>query len=132
MSIKLKSLKRTAVGVFLVPIFRLIFKRLFPLWQSLGFHITRNYFDEPIPDTRTLKDDLWLKKSELVGVNINEKAQINLLKDFMVRYKDEYEQFAPNRDESLKPYQYTLIMIALHLSMGKFYTAWFAALSPRG
>lgn len=85
-------------------IFTIIFKKLFPLWQSLGFHVTRNHFYQPIPDTRTLKDDLWQKQSELVGIDLNEKEQINLLSLFSSSFKQEYENFPQNRTSV--PYQY--------------------------
>ena len=37
---------------------RLFIKKSFPIWQRIGFHITPNHFYEPVPDTRTLKDEL--------------------------------------------------------------------------
>jgi predicted O-methyltransferase YrrM len=82
----------------------IIYKKLFTLWEKLGFHITRNHFYEPIPDTRTLKDDLWQKTSELVGIDINEESQINLLSMFSCKFKEEYENF-PRNKTSIK-YQY--------------------------
>ena len=75
----------------------IIFKKLFTLWEKLGFHITRNHFYEPIPDTRMLKDDLWQKPSELVGIDINEESQINLLSMFSSEFKEEYESFPRNK-----------------------------------
>jgi hypothetical protein len=82
----------------------IIFKKLFTLWERLGFHITRNHFYEPIPDTRMLKDDLWQKTSELVGIDINEESQINLLSMFSSEFKEEYESFP--RNKTSLPYQY--------------------------
>ena len=82
----------------------IIFKKLFTLWERLGFHITINHFYEPIPDTRTLKDDLWEKQSELVGIGMNEKSQIDLLSLFSSKFKEEYENFPRNETSIL--YQY--------------------------
>jgi len=82
----------------------IIFKKLFTLWERLGFHITINHFYEPIPDTRTLKDDLWEKQSELVGIGMNEKSQIDLLSLFSSKFKKEYENFPRNETSIL--YQY--------------------------
>lgn len=82
----------------------IIFKKLFTLWERLGFHITSNHFYEPIPDTRTLKDDLWEKQSELVGIGMNEKSQIDLLSLFSSKFKKEYENFPRNETSIL--YQY--------------------------
>ncbi len=83
------------------------YRKLFPFWEKLGFHITPNHYYQPIPDTRTLKDDLWLKQSELVGIDINEEAQINLLSYFSSQFKEEYESFP--RTKTSIPYQYYLL-----------------------
>jgi len=77
--------------------------RLFSLWERIGFHITPNHFYQPIPDTRTLKDELWLRQSELVGINMNEQKQIQLINQFL-RFKDEYDVFPKNNTS--KPWQY--------------------------
>lgn len=71
---------------------KIIFKKLFPTWQALGFHITPVQYYEPIPDTRTLKNSTWSKHSELVGININSKAQLELLSKFKTLYKKEYSK----------------------------------------
>lgn len=68
-------------------------QRTFPLFQRLGFHVTTNHFNQPIPDTRTLKDSLWTKRSELVGIDLKEEGQVALLGDFAARFKDEYSGF---------------------------------------
>jgi len=72
-------------------------KRYFRLWERKGYHITPVHYYEPIPDTTTLKDDLWKKQSELVGININERLQINLLSLFSSRFKGEYDIFPRNK-----------------------------------
>lgn len=85
------------------PIYPIIFVRLFSLWESLGFHITPNHFYQPIPDIRTLKDELWLRQSELVGVDMNEQKQIQLLNQFL-GFRVEYDAFSKNN--ASKSYQY--------------------------
>jgi len=97
------TFKRIASGIKRL-IGYIIFKKLFTLWQKLGFHITINDYYEPIPDTRTLKDDLWQKPSELVGIDMNEEGQINLLSMFSSKFKEEYESFPRNKTSI--PYQY--------------------------
>jgi len=64
-------------------------KELFGWWEGKGYHVTPCHYYEPIPDTRTLKDDLWNKQTEMVGININEKNQIQLLSDFVFNFKNE-------------------------------------------
>ncbi|HIE24153.1 MAG TPA: class I SAM-dependent methyltransferase [Candidatus Korarchaeota archaeon] len=80
------------------------YKKTFPFWQRIGIHITPNHFYLPIPDTRELNDELWLKHSELIGININEKKQLGLLSLFSSKFKEEYDRF-PAQKTSI-PYQY--------------------------
>ncbi len=88
-----------------------LYRKSFSFWQKLGIHITPNHYYFPIPDTRTLKDDLWQKESELVGININEQGQLNLLSIFSSKFKEEYERFP--RSKTSVPYQY-------YVNNGKF------------
>lgn len=85
---------------------KIIFKKLFVLSQSLGFHITESHYYGPIPDTRTLKDELWQRHSELIGIDMNEERQLKLLSDFVSEFKDEYDRPLHNCDQNLKPYEY--------------------------
>lgn len=63
----------------------MLFIRLFRVWEQMGFHVTRKHFYEPIPDTSTLANDLWLRQSELVGIDMNEQKQSEILYA-MIRY----------------------------------------------
>lgn len=85
-------------------VLRSFIKKSFPIWQWLGFFIIQNHLYQPIPDTRTLKDELWLKQSELAGINIDKGAMSNLLSQFSSKFKDEYESFP--RTKTLIPFQY--------------------------
>lgn len=69
------------------------YDRYFRLWEQHGFHITPNHFYQPIPDTRTLRDDLWEKESELVGVDLNLDTQLHLLRNIFPQFSEEYNQF---------------------------------------
>jgi len=82
----------------------LLLKKSFFIWQKLGFYIIPNHYEQPIPDTRTLKDDLWQKQSELVGINTNEEDQIKLISLFSSKFKEEYESFP--RTKTSVQYQY--------------------------
>lgn len=83
---------------------KLAIRRIFPFWQRLGIHIVPNHFHAPVPDTRTLKDDLWTNYSELVGIDINEKKQLELLSVFVSKFKSEYDKFPKSKPS--KPYEY--------------------------
>jgi hypothetical protein len=89
---------------WLQKVLNILFLRHFRAWESVGLHIVQNDFCSPIPDTRTLADDLWLRQSELVGVELDEQRQLELLNQISSRFKDEYESFP--EDEAQKPYQY--------------------------
>jgi hypothetical protein len=82
---------------------RWFIKRSFSVWERLGFHVILNHFYEPIPDTRTLRDKLWSKHSDMVGIEINKEGQINLLSQFSFKFKEEYENFP--RFKTSVPYQ---------------------------
>jgi Methyltransferase domain len=68
------------------------FHEMFPVWERHGFHVTPVHFYQPVPDTRALPEALWTRPSELVGVDMNESIQLDLLKHFR-QFRDEYEQF---------------------------------------
>lgn len=79
-------------------------KKSFQFWQRLGIHILPLDYYHPIPDTRTLNDDLWLKQSDLIGIDINEEGQLNLLFEFSTKFGIEYETFPKNK--TTIPHQY--------------------------
>src|SRR5690348_14770574 len=62
---------------------RRLLQECFGMWETLGIHITPNYFESPIPDTRLLKEEIWSKTSNLSGINMREREQIKLLKSFV-------------------------------------------------
>jgi predicted O-methyltransferase YrrM len=62
----------------------------FPVWQSLGLHVTPNDYAQPVPDTRTLGEGLWESQSELPGIEAREEEQIELLRSFDRRFGSEY------------------------------------------
>lgn len=67
--------------------------KLFPHIERLGFHLTRNHFYEPIPDTRTLGDEIFERDSQMVGVDLAEERQLQFLKEVVPLYRDEYLSF---------------------------------------
>jgi predicted O-methyltransferase YrrM len=91
---------------FFIGIFWRGWKGTFTFWERFGFHIIPNSYYQCIPDTRTLKDELWNSQSELKGININEKSQLELLADFQKNFKSEYDNF--NSFPTSVPYEYYL------------------------
>jgi len=70
--------------------------KYFRLWEEHGFHLTPVHFYQPIPDTRALPDELWAKDSELVGVEMNEEVQLDLLCNVFPRFQAEYNDLPLN------------------------------------
>ena len=79
-------------------------KRTFLFWQRLGIHVVQRHFYEPIPDTRTLDDSIWENHSELVGLDINERVQLDLLARFKTAFKNEYDQFPMEKTDKQQEY----------------------------
>ncbi|MBI4947155.1 MAG: class I SAM-dependent methyltransferase [Bacteroidetes bacterium] len=52
-----------------------------------------NYYYSPIPDTTLFSDDFFAKESQLIGFDLNEAKQLELLKKFVGKYRTEYDRF---------------------------------------
>lgn len=71
------------------------FEKMFGLWQLFGFHLTRNYYYSPIPDTRDLTkrvEKIWREKEEIPGLKINSTTQLNFLEQICQTFKAEYDR----------------------------------------
>lgn len=81
-----------------------LYEKYFPIFERYGLHLTPAHFYHPVPDTRLLDESLWEEPSQLVGVELNESAQLSLLKDTFPRFRDEYDAF-PHTAEG-EPYEF--------------------------
>jgi len=79
-------------------------RKTFTFWQRLGLHITPCHFYQPIPDTRELDNRVWENRSALVGIDVDEGTQLDLLSHFKTAFKEEYDQFP--REKTGVPYDY--------------------------
>jgi Methyltransferase domain len=70
------------------------FRKVFPIWERHGFHVTPVHFYQPIPDTQTLPESLWNQPSKLVGVDMNDSTQLELLRKHFPKFRNEYERFS--------------------------------------
>jgi hypothetical protein len=68
------------------------FNEIFPLWERHGFHVMPVHFYQPIPDTQSLPETLWNQPSKLVGIDMNDSGQLDLLRRHFPKFRDEYEQ----------------------------------------
>ncbi len=65
------------------------------LWryvETQGYHVTPVHFYQPIPDTRAL-DETYRAESATPGIEWNEPAQLQLLKETFPKYAAEYREF---------------------------------------
>jgi len=108
---------------------RMFCRKSFPLWQRMGFHVTPNHFYDCVPDTRTLKEALWSKRSDMWGVEINEESQINLLAEFRSKFKNEYDNFP--RERTAIPYQYFINNGAFESVDGEMYYCMIRCFKPK-
>jgi hypothetical protein len=69
------------------------FREIFSFWELHGFHVTPVHFYQPIPDTRSLPEALWDRPSELVGIDMNDAMQLDLLRNQFPKFRHEYEQW---------------------------------------
>lgn len=68
-------------------------RKLFPITQKIGFHITKTHFYSPIPTTDELPDSLWKNEYDMSIINMDDKALVKLLSLFSKQYKSEYKTF---------------------------------------
>jgi len=68
-------------------------RELFQNWEKHGFHVTPVHFYQPIPDTQSLPETLWERPSELVGIDMNDAMQLDLLRNHFPRFREQYQHF---------------------------------------
>jgi len=78
----------------------------FILWEELGFHILPVHYYSSIPEIGKLRDDVWRRVSELIGININEGFQLKLLEGFQKCYGEEFSGLPLYEHERSRLYYY--------------------------
>lgn len=79
---------------WMAPRLRFIYHNL-ELWryvESKGYHLTPAHFYQPIPDSRELADT-YRPRSETIGIEWREQAQLALLRERFPKYAPEYRDF---------------------------------------
>jgi hypothetical protein len=79
-------------------LYRSVYAPVFHLLQHLGWHLTRNHFYSPIPDTRHLPTQRFAEPSSLPGVDLDLEHQSEFLDDVIARFRPEYDAFPGERD----------------------------------
>ena len=88
-------------------------RELFLNWERHGFHVTPVHFYEPVPDTQSLPETLWSQPSELVGIDMNDSVQLDLLQNHFSKFRGEYETIpAEPPPGRLWPFHGTDVLVA--------------------
>ena len=88
-------------------------RELFLNWERHGFHVTPVHFYEPIPDTQSLSETLWSQPSKLVGIEMNDSMQLDLLRNHFSKFREEYESIpAEPPAGQLWPFRGTDVLVA--------------------
>jgi predicted O-methyltransferase YrrM len=83
-------------------------RKSFYMFEKLGLHVVPNHFYQPIPDTRELSDSLFARRTELVGVNMNDQGQSELLAKLAADYKEEFDALPRDKGQTSAPSQFYL------------------------
>jgi hypothetical protein len=77
-------------------------RKLFQNWERHGFHVTPVHFYQPIPDTQSLPETLWKPPSKLIGIDMNDTMQLDLLRNHFPKFRGEYRRFPskPTTDQN--------------------------------
>jgi predicted O-methyltransferase YrrM len=92
-NIDMAELSRFIEGVIPACIESAEFPRLFQNWERHGFHVTPVHFYQPIPDTQSLPETLWNRGTELVGIDMNDAMQLDLLRKHFPKFREEHNRF---------------------------------------
>jgi len=78
------------------------YEAYFELWERNGLHVTPVHYESPVPELAALPADLWTRQSELVGLDLNDEGQLDLLRNAFPQFRAEYDAFPhePTEDES--------------------------------
>jgi len=68
-------------------------KDRFAFFQRHGVHVVRATYDSRVPDARLLQDGRWRARSDMVGVDLRDVAQLGLLRELASAWQAEYATF---------------------------------------
>ena len=91
--VELAELSRFMAAVVPICLESTEIRDLFQNWEKHGFHVTPVHFYQPIPDTQSLPDTLWERPSQLVGIDMNDAMQLDLLRNHFPRFRERYQHF---------------------------------------
>ena len=68
-------------------------RTVFIFFQRLGLNVTPNHYYQPIPDLASLDDDVFTRRTELKGIDLDLRKQAGLARKFGQDYGNEYQAF---------------------------------------
>jgi predicted O-methyltransferase YrrM len=71
---------------------KLVFERVFPLFEHVGLHVLPIHFYTPVPDTRQLRKhrSRWDREWSLAGIDLSAERQRNWM-NYLTSFKHEFE-----------------------------------------
>ena len=112
-NIKISELSRFIAAVMPLCLRGTEHRELFLTWEKHGFHVTPVHFYEAIPDTQSLPETLWTQPSELVGIDMNDSMQLDLLRNHFSKFRREYETVSAEPPPGqLWPFRGTDVLVA--------------------
>ena len=88
---------------------RFLYSAAYRIFYVLGFHLLRKHYDQPIPEKADLGDPFWQRRSELVGLEMNDRYALDLLQNVFPLYLGEFREAFPLRRSSPDQTQFYLI-----------------------
>lgn len=82
---------------------------MYSIFYRNGFHLLRKHYYLPIPQEADLNSKFWEKRSELVGLEMNDTYAIGLLDSVFPLYLDEFRRSFPIHKSSPDPMQFYLL-----------------------
>jgi hypothetical protein len=67
------------------------------IFYEHGFHLLRRHYYLPIPDASDLGDGFWNRESQLIGVDMNDSAALDLLTHVFPKYMGEFRSQFPEQ-----------------------------------
>ena len=74
-----------------------------------GFHLLKKHYYLPIPEEEDLNGAFWEKRSQMIGVDMNEGYALGLLQSVFPAYMEEFRQSFPLRQSSSDQAKFYLI-----------------------
>lgn len=80
---------------------------MFEVFQRVGVHVLPVHFYVPVPDTRTIDESVWERRSDLPGVDLDVDRQLSTLST-LTAYRADYEALPRTAEETSAAHEFYL------------------------